>query len=242
MTIRLTTPLESRPYVSMTLDCLRKFGIEIETSGEMREYRTTRQTYRPANYTIEGDWSSASYLLAAGAVAGDIIIKGLNPESLQGDKVILDFLENMGASVKISNDSISVKESALRAVKADLTDCIDLLPTMAALAAVAEGTSEFIGIARARIKESNRVSAVKAGLEKAGISVIEEKEKLIITGGTLAGAVIDSNNDHRIAMAFSILGLKAGNITIENAECVAKTFPEFWDILKHIGGRVKTDG
>ncbi len=242
MTIRLTTPLESRPYVSMTLECLKQFGIEIETSGEMREYRTTRQTYRPANYTIEGDWSSASYLLAAGAVAGDIIIKGLNPESLQGDKVILDFLEDMGASVKISDDSISVKESALRAVKADLTDCIDLLPTMAALAAVAEGTSEFIGIARARIKESNRVSAVKAGLEKAGISVIEEKEKLIITGGTLAGAVIDSNNDHRIAMAFSILGLKAGNITIENAECVAKTFPEFWDILKHIGGRVKTDG
>jgi 3-phosphoshikimate 1-carboxyvinyltransferase len=242
MTIRLTTPLESRPYVLMTLDCLKKFGIEVEASNEMREYRTSRQTYKPANYTIEGDWSSASYLLAAGAVAGEIIIKGLNPESLQADKVILDFLEDMGASVEINDKSILVRESALKAVKVDLTDCIDLLPTVAALAAMAEGTSEFTGIARARIKESDRVSAVKTGLEKAGIKVIEEKDKLVITGGKLTGAVIDSSNDHRIAMAFSLLGLKAGNIEIENAECVAKTFPEFWDILKRIGGRVKTDG
>ena len=242
MTVRLTTPLESKPYVLMTLDCLNKFGVEIETSGEMREYRTARQTYKPANYTIEGDWSSASYLLAAGAIAGNIIIKGLNPKSLQADKVILDFLEDMGVSVELSDKGISVKESTLKAVQADLTNCIDLLPTIAVLAAVAEGTSEFTGITRARIKESNRVSAVKAGLEKAGISVTEEKDKLIITGGKLAGAVIDSNNDHRIAMAFSLLGLKVGNVMIENAECVAKTFPEFWDILKHIGGKVKTDG
>lgn len=242
MTIRLTTPLESRPYVLMTLDCLKKFGIDVKASGEMKEYRTARQTYEPAKYTVEGDWSSASYLLAAGAIAGDINIQGLNPESLQGDKVIIDFLENMGASVEISGEGISVRESALKAVKADLTDCIDLLPTMAALAAMAEGTSEFTGIARARIKESNRVSAVKAGLEKAGISVIEEKDKLIITGGRINSAVIHSNNDHRIAMAFSLLGLKAVNITIENAECVAKTFPEFWDILKSIGGKVQTNG
>lgn len=242
MTVRLTTPLESRPYVLMTLDCLQQFGIEIEASNEMKEYRTARQMYRPVNYRIEGDWSSASYLLAAGAIAGDIIIKGLNPESFQADKVILNFLEDMGASVEISDDGISVRQSALKAVKADLTDCIDLLPTVAVLAAVAEGASEFTGIARARIKESNRVSAVKAGLEKAGISVIEENDKLTVTGGNLHDAVIDPNNDHRIAMAFSLLGLKAGKITIEDAECVAKTFPEFWDILKNIGGEVKIHG
>ncbi|MFC1946634.1 3-phosphoshikimate 1-carboxyvinyltransferase [Chloroflexota bacterium] len=242
MTVRLTTPLESKPYVLMTLDCLENFGIMTETSDDMREYRTTRQTYKPAQYTIEGDWSSASYLLAAGAVAGDIEVKNLNPKSLQGDKVLLDFLEDMGTSVEISNDSIVVRESALRAIKADLTDCIDLLPTMATLAAMAEGTSELTGIARARIKESNRVSAVKAGLEKAGISVIEEKDTLMITGGDINSAVIDSSNDHRIAMAFSLLGLRAGAIEIENAECVSKTYPEFWDILKRIGGKVKTDG
>ena len=242
VTVRLTTPLESRPYVSMTLGCLKEFGIEIETSDEMREYRTARQTYNPARYFIEGDWSSASYLLAAGAIAGDITVKNLNPDSLQGDKVMLDILEDMGVSVEISNDSIAVRETPLKAIQADLTDCIDLLPTVAVLAAMAEGTSEFTGIARARIKESNRVSAVKVGLEKAGIDVIEEQDNLIITGGKTVSAVINSNNDHRIAMAFSLLGLKAGNIKIEHAECVAKTFPEFWDILKHIGGKVKTDG
>jgi 3-phosphoshikimate 1-carboxyvinyltransferase len=242
MTVRLTTPLESRTYVSMTLDCLSRFGIEINTSNDMREYRTTRQTYKPTRYMIEGDWSSASYLLAAGAIAGNIVVKNLNPDSLQGDKVLLTLLKDMGISVEIGNDSITVKESSLKAIKADLTDCIDLLPTVAMLAAMAEGTSEFTGIARARIKESNRVSAVKAGLETAGIDVIEENDKLIITGGEINSAEINSNNDHRIAMAFSLLGLKAGNIQIENAECVSKTYPEFWDILKRIGGKVKTDG
>jgi 3-phosphoshikimate 1-carboxyvinyltransferase len=241
MTVRLTTPLESKPYVSMTLNCLNRFGIEIESSEEMQKYSTVRQHYKPARYVIEGDWSSASYLLAAGAVAGDITVKNLNPDSLQGDKVILNFLEDMGTSVEIGNSTILVRKSALKAIKVDLTDCIDLLPTMAVLAATAEGTSEFTGIARARIKESNRVSAVKVGLEKAGIDVIEEKDKLIITGSEINEAVIDSNNDHRIAMAFSLIGLKSGNIQIEKAECVAKTYPEFWDILKRVGGKVKTD-
>ncbi|UCC17384.1 MAG: 3-phosphoshikimate 1-carboxyvinyltransferase, partial [Dehalococcoidales bacterium] len=221
MTVRLTTPLESKPYVQMTLDCLEHFGIEIKTSGEMREYRIVPQTYKPAQYTVEGDWSSASYLLAAGAIAGNIEVKNLNPGSVQGDKVLLDFLQEMGVSVETRNDSILVRESPLRAIKADLTDCIDLLPTVAVLAAMAEGTSEFNGIARARIKESNRVSAVKAGLEKAGINVIEEKDKLTITGGERNNTVIDSHNDHLFAMAFSLLGLNAGTIEIENAEYIS---------------------
>jgi len=242
MAIKLTTPLESKPYVSMTLNCLKEFGMEIETSSDMREYRTARQTYKPAKYTIEGDWSSASYLLAAGAVAGDIEVTNLNPDSFQGDKVILDFLKEMGASVKMSGDSITVKKSPLKAIKADLTDCIDLLPTVAVLASMAEGTSEFSGIARARIKESNRVSSVRSGLERSGISVVEQRDKLSITGGKTNNAVINSNNDHRIAMAFSLLGLKTGTITIENAECISKTYPEYWDTLKCIGGKIKTDG
>ncbi|UCD08686.1 MAG: 3-phosphoshikimate 1-carboxyvinyltransferase [Dehalococcoidales bacterium] len=241
MTVRLTTSLESKPYVLMTLDCLEKFGVEVEYSDEMREYRTARQIYKPTRYTIEGDWSSASYLLTAGAVAGEVEVKNLKPNSLQGDKVLLNFLRDMGAMVDTSTNGISVKKSPLKACKVDLTDCIDLLPTMAVLAAMAEGTSEFTGIARARIKESNRVSAVKTGLEKSGIKVFEEKDKLMITGGEINSAVIDSNNDHRIAMAFSLLGLKSGNIEIENAECISKTYPEYWDILKRIGGEVKID-
>lgn len=242
MTIRLTTPLESQPYVLMTLECLKAFGIDVKHSEDLRELRTARQKYNPTAYRVEGDWSSASYLLAAGALAGEVEVNNLKPDSLQADKKILDFLKDMGASVETGNDMIKVKKTGLSAIKADLTDCIDLLPTVAVLAAAAEGKTELTGIERARIKESNRVLAVKTGLEKMGIEVAEENDKIIIRGGQPQGGVIDSMNDHRIAMAFSLLGLVAGGTVIKNAECVSKTYPEFWDILKTIGGEVKTDG
>jgi len=113
---------------------------------------------------------------------------------------------------------------------------------MAVLAAAADGVSEFDGIERARIKESDRVAAVKEGLEKMGIKVVDERDRLTITGSKLKGAVIDSKDDHRIAMTFSILGSLVGDTIINEAECVNKTFPEFWDILKSIGGKVQIDG
>ena len=113
---------------------------------------------------------------------------------------------------------------------------------MGVLAAVADGESRFTGIARARIKESNRVAAVREGLERTGIKVGEERDELTITGSMPRGSIIDSKGDHRIAMAFSILGLVAGETIINGAESVAKTFPEFWDILKSIGGEVKING
>jgi len=242
MRIRLTTPLESKPYVAMTIDSMAKFGIRVAVSPEMDDFYTTRQTYHPASYIVEGDWSSASYFLALGAVSGGMQVKNLNPASLQSDKVMLEFLAQMGAEVEVLPNAIKVKSSRLKALRADLSNCIDLLPTMAVLASVAEGTSEFVGISRARIKESNRVAAVREGLERMGLKVAEEKGRMIITGSNLKGAVIDSHNDHRIAMAFSILGTLAGNTVINGAECVNKTFPEFWDILRNIGGRLKIDG
>jgi len=191
---------------------------------------------------VEGDWSSASYLLALGALSGMVAVANLNPESLQGDKIILSFLKDMGALVSIDKNTITVRKSRLKAIKADLADCIDLLPTMAVLAAAADGVSEFTGIERARIKESNRVLAVREGLEKMGVRVQEERNRLIITGSTSQGAIIDTRNDHRIAMAFSVLGIVNGETVINNAECVAKTFPEFWEVIKSIGGEVKIDG
>ncbi|MBA7691803.1 3-phosphoshikimate 1-carboxyvinyltransferase [subsurface metagenome] len=148
----------------------------------------------------------------------------------------------MGALVSIDKNTITVRKSRLKAIKADLADCIDLLPTMAVLAAAADGISEFTGIERARIKESNRVLAVREGLEKMGVRVQEERNRLIITGSTLQGAIIDTKNDHRIAMAFSILGIVNGETVINNAECVTKTFPEFWEVIRSIGGEVKIDG
>jgi len=240
--INLTTPLESNPYVLMTLECLEKFGIKVKHSQDLKEFEISPQAYKPARYVVEGDWSSASYFLALGAMTGEVAVENLNPRSLQGDKVLIDFLKEMGASVKINKNSVTVKKRRIKAIKADLTDCIDLLPTMAVLAAVADGVSEFTSIERARLKESNRVAAVKEGLEKAGVKVREGKDRLTIIGSSPAGAVIDSKNDHRIAMAFGILGTVTGNMTISDAECVTKTNPQFWDTLASVGGKVKYGG
>lgn len=239
--IRLTTPLESQPFVLMTLECLAEFGINVSHSDDLREYETTRQVFRPIRYNVEGDWSSASYLLALGALGGELVVENLNPQSLQGDKSILSFLKEMGASVTEDKYSITIRQSRLNPIRVDLSDCIDLLPTMAVVAAAAEGTSQFTGIERARLKESNRVAAVKEGLERMGIEVSEEENAFLITGSPVSGAVIDSKGDHRIAMAFSLLGTVAGDTTIEDAECVSKTYPGFWDILKSLGGGVHID-
>jgi len=242
ITIRLTTPLESQPFVLMTLECLKTFGIKVESSKDLREFETSKQTYKPARYVVEGDWSSASYLLALGALAGEVEVANLNPESLQGDKAILSLLKDMGASINVGKNSITVNKSKLKAIKANLSDCIDLLPTMSVLAAAADGVSEFTGIERARLKESDRASALREGLEGMGIKVVEESNRLTITGSPAKGSVIDSKGDHRIAMAFSLLGLGCGGTIIDDAECVSKTYPEFWDTLKSTGGEVKIDG
>jgi len=240
--IRLTTPLESRPYVLMTIECLKQFGIRVKSSKDLREFETSKQAYKPTKYRVEGDWSSASYLLALGALSGEVEVANLNLESLQGDKAIIDFLKEMGASITVKPNSVIVKRSKLKALTANLVDCIDLLPTMAVLAAAAEGTSEFTGVERARLKESDRASAIKEGLEGMGIKVVEERNRMAITGSPARGSLIDSRGDHRIAMAFSLLGAAVGGTIVNNAECVSKTYPEFWDTVKSLGGEVKIDG
>jgi 3-phosphoshikimate 1-carboxyvinyltransferase len=242
MTIRLTTPLESRPYVLMTMDAMQWFGITVAFNDTMDEFQVFPQKYQPTKFRIEGDWSSASYPLALGALAGEVEVTNLPTESMQGDRMFLGFLEEMGVNVTIGRNSVIVKQSRLKALKADLTDCIDLLPTVAVLAAVAKGTSVLTGVRRARLKESDRVAAVREGMERMGIRTSEEEDRLTIIGGKPEGAVIDSKNDHRIAMAFSLLGTIAGNTVIEGAECVSKTYPGFWDILAGLGGEVKLDG
>jgi 3-phosphoshikimate 1-carboxyvinyltransferase len=237
--ITLNTPLESRPYVLMTLECLKQFGIDIRAATDLMTYETYPQQYRPVKYNVEGDWSSASYLLGLGAVSGKMTVNNLNSQSLQGDKQIVEILKDMGAQVLVDINSVTVKRDQLKAIRTDLNNCIDLLPTVAALAALAQGTSELTGIRRARLKESDRISAVKEGLERLGIRVVEEQDSLVIRGGAIHSAVIDSCNDHRIAMAFSLIGVADGNITLKGAECVAKTYPDYWQNLRRLG--VKLD-
>jgi 3-phosphoshikimate 1-carboxyvinyltransferase len=166
----------------------------------------------------------------------------MNPASLQGDRVMLDFLRKMGARVNVHGTDIAVSRHQLKGIRADLSDCIDLLPTVAVLAALTEGTTELSGIRQARLKESNRIAAVREGLTRLGIAVNEEENRLKINGGlsdVKTPVVLNSHDDHRIAMAFSVLGAAYGNIVIDGAECVAKTFPTYWDEFKNIGGEVK---
>ncbi len=239
----LNSSPRSRPYIDMTIDTLNTFGIHITKQPDFRRFTISPQGYQPADIKIEGDWSSASYLLAMGALDGELEIKGLNLSSLQADRVILAHLTKMGAVPAMQADSICIKASRLKAFTANLKHSIDLLPTMAILAAMADGTSTLQGIARARLKESNRVKAVCQGLEQCGIKTQTSHDSLVIHGGQPNGALVNSFGDHRIAMAFAVLGLNTGNMTITNPGCVAKTFPSFWQTLIELGGKVRlTDG
>jgi 3-phosphoshikimate 1-carboxyvinyltransferase len=241
MVIRLTTPLESAPFVLMTLDTMQWFGVSVAFSEEMDVFQVVPQPYNPTLYMVEGDWSSASYPLALGALAGEVTVNNLSTESLQADRKILELLQDMGASVIVKGNSVTVRKSRLKAIKADLSNCIDMLPTVAVLAAIADGTSHLNGIGRAHLKESDRVAAVREGLEKMAIPVTVEEDRMMITGTLPRGAVIDSKDDHRIAMAFALLGTVAGETVIEGAECVSKTYPEFWDEIRSLGAEVMID-
>jgi 3-phosphoshikimate 1-carboxyvinyltransferase len=267
--IKLNTPLTSRPYILLTTQVLSKFGISVKHEGN--SFRVPRQRYEPCNITIEGDWSSASYFLALGALSEQgVLVENIGTSSRQGDRVILDHLRAMGADVRVVGSAVAVKKSdePLKPINVDLTDCIDLFPTIAVLASLANGESEIRGIQRARIKESNRVTAMREGLAKLGVQFSEFKEYVTIKGlntekknddddtGTKENLleqaedffaekkepptiVIDSHNDHRIAMAFAVMGAALGGVTITNAECVKKTFPEFWKLFKNIGCEFK---
>jgi 3-phosphoshikimate 1-carboxyvinyltransferase len=267
MTITLTTTMTSTPYVLMTVWCLKKFGINVR--HEANKFVVRRQRYVPTRIEIDGDWSSASYFLALGAVSEEgVTVENLSTSTLQGDRVILDHIRRMGADVKVVGNSVTVKQGKLKAIRADLSDCIDLLPTLAVLAALGDGKTELLGIQHARIKESNRVAAIRQGLEKLGVNVIEDTDKLTIIGlktpvkvdeskmeepGQVkvgepeetvdtGPRVINSFSDHRIAMAFSIFGVAEGNVVIDGAECVAKTYPGFWEAFKSVGGEAEKNG
>ncbi|MGI2336319.1 MAG: 3-phosphoshikimate 1-carboxyvinyltransferase [Dehalogenimonas sp.] len=236
--IKLTTPARSKDYLRMTMACLRHFSVNADHNDTLTEFTVRQQTPRPTNYEVEGDWSGASYFLGMGALNGPVSICGLNPGSFQADRFMLNCLEQMGATVTIDNDKIMVEPSMLQAVNVDLDEAIDLLPTVACLAAAAKGTSLITGLRRARLKESDRIRALAENLKPMSISVTEETDRLLITGGQPHGAVIDSFEDHRIAMAFAMLSAVCGDSIIEGADCVNKTYPDFWEDFQQVGGKV----
>lgn len=236
VTVEVTTELESRNYVDITLDVLGKFGIVVSASA--RRFAISPQHYKPCDYTVEGDFSSAAFMLAAGALHGSAKVTGLNPASRQGDAEIIGILKKMGCSISRSGGAFTAEASALRGVRIDASNIPDLVPILAVLGCFAAGKTTIFNAQRLRIKESDRLAAMCAALRRMGAKISETKDGLVIEKSALHGASIGTG-DHRIAMACAVAALGAeGSTTIENAECVSKSYPDFFNDLEALGASV----
>jgi 3-phosphoshikimate 1-carboxyvinyltransferase len=228
--------LKSKPYISLTLELLEEFGITV-INQEFNLFRIPgRQSYRPHEYEVEGDWSGAAFLLVSGAIAGEVTVSNLNCSSAQADRAVLDALRQAGASIKVENQSVTAARAELGAFTFDATDCPDLFPPLAALAAYCNGTSTIRGARRLTTKESDRGKAITDVLQALNINAVTEDDEMIIKGGEVRGACVSSHNDHRIAMMAAVAAPGSrGEVTITGAEAVNKSFPEFFDTLIRLG-------
>ena len=239
--IGIVGPLESKGYVSLTLEMQRKFGIKTRSKDDLTRFEIEPQEYHPSNVQIEGDWSSAAFLLVAAALSGEKIrVEGLDQASLQADRQLLNILEMMEANVRTDSNSVTMERSKLRHVEVDVSDCPDLFPAVCVLCAAADGVSTITGTRRLGLKESDRVLAMGEGLRQMGIETSNTKNSFKIHGGKPRGARVDPHHDHRIAMAFAALGLCTGGLAIRNAECVHKSYPSFWDDLRSLGAEASS--
>lgn len=235
VTLRVSGVLNSRPYVTMTIAMMRAFGIEVETE-DRDVFRVKPGTYKPPrNYTVEPDASGASYFFGLPAlIGGSIVIKNLFRNSLQGDVAFVDVLAQMGCTVDETPQGlrVSAPQNGLRGVDVDLRDIPDTAQTLAALAPFAATPTRIRGIASARLKESDRVGATCAELRRLGVQVEEFADGMTIYPCTQFVPVqVRTYNDHRMAMAFALLALRVPGLTLENPGCVAKTFPNFFELL-----------
>lgn len=242
--ITLTTPLESKDYVKMTKEVLAQHQIKIEIDDNFKHINMpSNQTYKQTDSKVPGDFSSAAFLLAAAAITtSQVKINKLDYSSAQGDKAILGILKQMGVNGKVCEDSVEIVGSGglLKAVNIDAKNIPDLVPACAVLACFAEGTSRVYGASRLRLKESDRLASIYTEMRKMGAQIEMEESSLTVKGPChLHGAVVDPHNDHRIAMACAVAALGAdGETTIENAECVRKSYPQFFTDLKSVGADV----
>ncbi len=236
--IQITTKLESKGYIDLTLDILKDFGIEIENNNYKEFNIRGAQKYNCRNYYVEGDYSQGAFFLVAGALGSSIVCYGLNKDSLQGDKVILDILEAMGCNVEESKEGIKVKPSKTKGIEIDASNCPDLVPILTVLASLSEGETKIVNAKRLRIKECDRLHAITKELNKLGANIIELEDSLIISGvNELKGGEVDSHNDHRIVMALAIAATRArGNVIINNPGAVEKSYPNFFKDYFKLGG------
>lgn len=240
--IIVTTPMESKSYVQMTEEILSKHSIKVSISEDFRRLLVPcNQVYIPYSHIVPGDFSSAAYLLAAAAITSSKIkITNLDYNTKQGDKAILDILKQAGLKVIVGEGFVEVEGALQEAVEVDAKDVPDLVPSCAAIACYAKGVSKIYNAKRLRYKESDRLATIYTELKKMGAEIIIVEDSLTIKGsGKMHGAVIDSHNDHRIAMACAAAALGAeGETKILNADCVLKSYPNFFEDLHSLGANV----
>ncbi len=234
--LRITGPLVSQPYVRMTLSVMERFGVRLDTNESLTEFHIAAPTpYQPCEYAIEPDASAASYFWAAAAITGgEVTVDGLSSHSLQGDVAFVDCLAAMGCDVRRDGDSITVIGRPLVGIDADMNAISDTVQTLAVVALFAAGPTTIRNVAHIRHKETDRIAALAAELRKLGAAVEERSDGLVISAGTLHGATIATYDDHRMAMSFALAGLRQPGVRINNPECTAKTYPNFFSELAAI--------
>lgn len=236
--------LKSKPYIDLTLQVMQYFGWDV-THENHEQFHFNINAFPVAEkqiaYTVEGDWSGAAFLLVAGAIAGDIIVKGLDVFSTQADKAVLQALMDCGCRISIQPEQIEIGPMPLKAFHFDATDCPDLFPPLVALASFCEGTTVIEGVKRLTHKESNRALTLQDEFGKLGIEIVLQEDLMLIKGGSgIKAAKVHSRHDHRIAMACAVAALKAdGKVLIEEAEAINKSYPNFYEHLEFLGARIK---
>ncbi|MEO0405521.1 MAG: 3-phosphoshikimate 1-carboxyvinyltransferase, partial [Bacteroidota bacterium] len=227
--------------IDLTIEVLNEFGIEIQHDNYERFHIPGGQTYRGTELDIDGDWSGAAFLLVAGAVASrdGIVVDGLQNQFTQADEAVKGALMFAGAKLSYQEDGIKVQAHKLKGFNFDATDCPDLFPPLASLAAFCKGKSSIKGISRLEHKESNRALAIKEEFFKAGVQVELTDDDMIIHPSPIQSCAMSSRNDHRMAMAATILGLAGNSIEIEGAEAIGKSYPLFYDDIEDLGGRFR---
>ncbi len=238
--------LKSKPYIDLTLQVMKHFGWEVINNNYERfsfSNSTPDSKLQTPDYIVEGDWSGAAFLLVAGAIAGPIIVKGLDIFSTQADKAVLQALVDCGCRLSIQPEQIEIGPMPLKAFHFNANDCPDLFPPLVALAAYCDGTTVIEGVNRLTHKESNRALTLQEEFTKLGIEIKLQDDLMLIKGGTgVKGAITHSHHDHRIAMACAVAGLKAdGEVVIEEAEAINKSYPEFYDHLQKLGTTINQE-
>lgn len=234
--------LKSKPYIDLSLQMLKHFGYDVSNDGYVKfKISAIEVKRREINYYNEGDWSGGAFLLVAGAIAGNVKVRGLFNESVQADKAILEVLKNCGAGITIYKHHITITHSKeLKPFNFDATDCPDLFPPLAALASYCNGTSVIKGTSRLLAKESNRATSLTDVFTKMGVNICTGGDEMTIVGGKkITGAQVDAFHDHRIVMACAIAALSgSGDVVINGAEAVEKSYPDFFDHLRMLGAAV----